>query len=42
MRRCNLDCEFLSEFDLFGKEPGLYFERKPLRTSLFGKVLTYT
>ena len=41
MKRCNLDCQFLSEFDLFGKEPELYFKGKPQRTSLFGKVLTY-
>ena len=41
MRRCNLDCEFLSQFDLFGKEPELYFKGKPQRTSIFGKILTY-
>ena len=41
MKRCNLDCQFLSEFDLFGKEPELYFKGKPQRTSKLGKVLTY-
>ena len=41
MKRCNIDCQFLSEFDLFGKEPELYFKGKPQRTSLFGKILTY-
>ena len=41
MKRCNLDCQFLSEFDLFGKEPELYFKGKPQRTSVFGKFLTY-
>ena len=41
MKRCNLDCQFLSEFDLFGKEPELYFKGKPQRTSKFGKALTY-
>ena len=41
MKRCNLDCQFLSEFDLFGKEPEFYFKGKPQRTSKFGKVLTY-
>ena len=41
MKRCNLDCEFLSEFDLFGKEPELYFKGKSQRTSIFGKILTY-
>ena len=41
MKRCNLDCQFLSEFDLFGKEPEFYFKGKPQRTSKFGKFLTY-
>ena len=41
MKRCNIDCEFLSQFDLFGKEPELYFKGKSQRTSVFGKVLTY-
>ena len=41
MKRCNIDCEFLSEFDLFGKEPELYFKGKSQRTSVFGKFLTY-
>ena len=38
---CNLDYKFLSEFDLFGKEPELYFKGKPQRTSKVGKALTY-
>ena len=41
MRRCNIDCEFLSEFDLFGKEPELYFKGKSQRTSVFGKFFSY-
>ena len=41
MKRCNLDCQFLSEFDLFGKDPEFYFKGKPQRTSKFGKFLTY-
>ena len=41
MKKCNIDCQFLSEFDLFGKEPELYFKGKPQRTSKLGKVLTY-
>ena len=41
MKRCVLDCQFLSEFDLFGKEPNFYFKGKPQRTSKFGKFLTY-
>ena len=41
MKGCNLDYKFLSEFDLFGKEPELYFKGKPQRTSKVGKALTY-
>ena len=41
MERCNNDCQFLSEFDLFGKNPELYFKGKSQRTTIFGKVLTY-
>ena len=41
MKRCNIDFELLSEFDLFGKEPELYFKGKSQRVSLFGKILTY-
>ena len=42
MKRCNLDCQFISEFDLFGKEPEFYYKGKPQRTSKFGKILTYS
>ena len=41
MKNCNIQCEFLSEFDLFGKMPELYFKGKSQRTSVFGKVFTY-
>ena len=41
MKRCNLDCQFISEFDLFGKDPEFYFKGKPQRTSKFGKFLSY-
>ena len=41
MKGCNIECEFLSEFDLFGKIPEIYFKGKSQRTSVFGKVLTY-
>ena len=42
MKRCNIDCQFISEFDLFGKEPEFYYKGKPQRTSKFGKILTYS
>ena len=32
--------EFLLEFDLFGKEPNLYFEKKKKKTSYIGLVFT--
>ena len=41
MKKCNINLEFLAEFDFFGKEPELYFKGKSKRTSVFGKVFTY-
>ena len=41
MERYNTNCQFLSEFDLFGKNPEFYFKGKPQRTTIFGKILTY-
>ena len=41
MKRCNLDCNFWLEFDLFAKEPELYYKGKSQRTSVFGKIFTY-
>ena len=41
MKRCNCDCEFLEEFDLFGKQPELYYKGKSQKTSLIGKIFTY-
>ena len=36
-----LNCHFLYDIDLFGKEPELYFKGKPQRTSKLGKFFTY-
>ena len=41
MKKCNVDCQFLSEFDLFGKQAELYFKGKSQRTSKLGKAFTY-
>ena len=40
MKRCQIDCELLSEFDLFGKEPEFYYKRKPQRVSWFGRIFS--
>ena len=29
MRRCQIDCEFISELDLFGKEPEFFIKVNP-------------
>ena len=36
----NINCEFLSSIDLFGKEPELYFRNKPIKTSGIGLIFT--
>jgi len=40
MRRCQLDCDFISDFDLFGKEPEFYYKGKPQRASWFGQIFS--
>ena len=39
---CNLNCKFLYDIDLFGKEAELYYKGKSKRTSWFGTVFTIT
>ena len=41
MKKCKKDCQFLSEYDLWGKEPELYFKGKTKRTTKLGKALSY-
>ena len=39
-KRCNINCKFLDDFDLFGKEAELYYKGKSRRTTKIG--LTFT
>ena len=40
MKRCQIDCEFFSELDLFGKEPEFFYKGKAQKTSYFGRILS--
>ena len=40
MSKCEINYEFLSELDLFGKEPEFFYKGKSLKTSFFGRVLS--
>ena len=40
MRYCQIDCDVISEFDLFGKEPEFYYKGRPQRSSWFGQIFS--
>ena len=40
MSRCKLECEIISKFDLFGKEPEFFYKGNSQKTSYFGKILS--
>ena len=40
MRRCQIDCEIISNFDLFGKEPEFFYKGKHQRVSWFGRIFS--
>ena len=40
MKRCQIDLDFLSELDLFGKEPEFFYKGKSQKTSYFGRILS--
>jgi len=40
MKRCQFDCDLLTEFDLFGKEPEFFYKGKAQRTSWFGRIFS--
>ena len=40
MKRCQIDCDLIAEFDLFGKEPEFYFKGKSQRVSWFGRIFS--
>ena len=40
MRRCQIDCDLLSQFDLFGKEPEFFYKGRAQRVSWFGRIFS--
>ena len=40
MKRCQIECDLIAEFDLFGKEPEFYFKGKSQRVSWFGRIFS--
>ena len=40
MRRCQIDCEIISNFDLFGKEPEFFYKGNHQRVSWFGRIFS--
>ena len=40
MNRCQIDCEIISNFDLFGKEPEFFYKGKHQRVSWFGRIFS--
>lgn len=40
MRRCPLDCELITDFDLFGKDPEFFYKGKSQRKSWFGQIFS--
>ena len=40
MRRCPIDCEIITDFDLFGKEPEFFYKGKSQRASWIGQIFS--
>ena len=40
MKRCQIECELLEEFDLFGKVPQFFYKGRPQRVSWFGRIFS--
>ena len=40
MKACPFDCEIITDFDLFGKEPEFYYKGKAQKTSYFGLIFS--
>ena len=36
MKRCQIDCDLIQNFDLFGKQPEFFYKGKSQRVSWFG------
>ena len=41
MKSCPFDCEIITDFDLFGKDPEFYYKGKTKRTSYFGLIFSF-
>ena len=40
MKRCQIDCELIQNFDLFGKLPEFFYKGKSQRVSWFGRIFS--
>ena len=40
MKRCQIDCDLIENFDLFGKEPEFFYKGKSQRVSWFGRIFS--
>ena len=40
MKRCQIDCDLITEFDLFGKEPQFFYKGRAQRVSWFGRIFS--
>ena len=40
MKKCQIECDFIEEFDLFGKLPEFFYKCKAQRVSWFGRIFS--
>ena len=40
MKRCQIDCDLIENFDLFGKQPEFFYKGKSQRVSWFGRIFS--
>ena len=40
MKRCQIDCDLIQNFDLFGKQPEFFYKGKSQRVSWFGRIFS--
>ncbi len=39
---CKLHCSILKDFDMFGKEPDLYYKTKSQKTTWIGRIFSFS
>ena len=39
---CNVRCKLLKDVDMFGKEPELYYKKRPKKTSWIGRIFSFS